>query len=122
MKQVTVRRDELLGKVEANRTKHVEEFRTAISSWQLAAATEAELLLEKIRDLEPDECTKEFPALFLSCSDRPVCHVRDYDRAIAMLRMHEAPLIEISAEEFDQLVNDEWDWKNVFIASNRKYS
>jgi hypothetical protein len=45
-----------------------------------------------------------------------------YDTTIGMLERHTEPEIEISADEYRHLVEDNWDWTRDFIGSNSAYS
>jgi hypothetical protein len=80
-------------------------------------------LIQEIKKAELSEATKEndFPQIDLNNTfDRPRCCVKDYE-AIAMFEMYEEDMIKIATKEFDQLVNDEWAWKEAFTTSNSKY-
>src|SRR5690606_25863260 len=45
-----------------------------------------------------------------------------YKTAISMLEAHTGETIELSADEYRHLVEDEWSWTNEFILSNAGYS
>lgn len=45
-----------------------------------------------------------------------------YRNAIAMLEWNQNELIDMQADEFRQLVLDEWDWSDAFLLSNKDYS
>lgn len=51
----------------------------------------------------------------------PMDQTKDYDRAISMLRMSVDDVLEISEEEFQMYVLDEWHWKGQFSASTVGY-
>lgn len=123
MKEVTVDILQLLTKLQENREKHIKAYRETAEGWRQRAHKE---LLELSADLaELDFSGEEVPRLpktdLHDLFDRPECHVRDYDRAIAMLQMSVEREVTISAREFDQFVNDEWDWSERFALSNTKY-
>lgn len=45
-----------------------------------------------------------------------------YKTTIGMLEMSKDENITLTADEFRQLVQDEWDWTDNFLVSNRVYS
>lgn len=52
----------------------------------------------------------------------PVDHCEVYANAIAMLEWGTEEHVELEADEFRQLVRDEWDWSDDFLSSNSAYS
>jgi hypothetical protein len=52
----------------------------------------------------------------------PMDQTRDYDRAITMLDMTTADDIELTPEQFQCYVMDDWSWKHQFSASNSNYT
>ena len=124
MKEVTVNRTVLLEKLTANRKTHIVEFHKAIEGWRTEAIKSLQRVQRKLKKLDLTEAdgTEKYPQLWFEASqDRPECHTRDYDRAIAMLEMHTEDTIKIATREFDQFVNDQWEWKQEFTTSNLKY-
>jgi len=124
MKEVVVGKDELLAKLTENREKHIVEFHKAIDGWRKGAVKELQRAIRKLKRLDLTEVdgTEDYPQLYFEAAqDRPECHTKDYDRAIAMLGMHKEDTIKIATKEFDQFVNDEWAWKQAFTISNSKY-
>lgn len=53
---------------------------------------------------------------------QPVNQTRSYDRVIGMLEMALAEEVELSEEDYQQYVMDEWSWREVFLTSNASYS
>jgi hypothetical protein len=52
----------------------------------------------------------------------PVDYTETYDNSIAMLEWNVESEVELEADEFRQLVRDEWDWTTDFLNSNSRYS
>lgn len=126
MKEVRVKKSELLDILRTNGQKHVQEYQEAIEGWRVETLKELSKLSRKVKKLDLENAVdlteNDFPNLWVSAAqDRPTCHAKDYDRAIAMLDMSTEDEVVISAREFDQFVNDEWDWKEAFTVSNAKY-
>jgi len=124
MKEVTVNKIKLLDILHENREKHIKAFQDTIEGWRQRAhkeLLEASVLVAEM-DLSRKAVLKPSPKIELhDAFDCPKCHVRDYDRAIAMLQMSVETDVTISAREFDQFVNDQWDWSEQFLFSNAKY-
>lgn len=45
-----------------------------------------------------------------------------YDTTIGMLSQHTGETVELNADEYRHLVEDEWDWTREFINTNYAYS
>jgi len=52
----------------------------------------------------------------------PEDHTRDYQRAIKMLELTEQSQIELTERDFAQLVDDDWEWTESWVASNKTLS
>lgn len=52
----------------------------------------------------------------------PEDYTEVYDNSIAMLEWNLDDKIELHADEFRQLVRDEWDWSSSFYSNNSEYS
>lgn len=52
----------------------------------------------------------------------PMDYSEVYENSIAMLEWHTEDTVMLEADEFRQLVRDEWDWSTEFYAGNRAYS
>lgn len=103
----------LLYTLRANRRLHVEEYeqadrryRKAIRAWFLAQAHS----IEHDRDFE-----RHFTG------PAPRSYADDYDRAIGMLELHQSDTIDLGADDYRQLVKDDWNWKRDFLATNASY-
>ena len=113
MKQVTVKKDELLEILRKNRTAHRAIFLEAQEGFKKEVIRELEARLENSRKGKHIE-------LFISL-DEPVDQTKDYDRAIRMLEMSVNSNAELTETEFSQYVLDDWSWKGQFTSTNSKY-
>jgi len=100
MKSVKINKDELLGIVKNNRSKHIDEFVEAVEDYKS--------FLDQFKNL------KYTPAA-------PKSYENSYDKAIRMLELSVEDVIEIDDTTFNQLVLDDWNWKDNFISSNFLY-
>ena len=116
MRSVKINKTELLDIVITNKVKHVKEFNEAVEDYKTAAIKVAEehIKLAKTGDLEQIALIKAMP-------QKPASYVKEYDRAIRMLELSVEDIIELESDVFNQLVLDEWSWKNMFVASNSMY-
>ena len=111
--EVTVKREELLERLQENREKHEQEFNQAISQWQNE-------LQSSIESIKPN-AEFEFPqSLEQLRDDCPVSHVNDYDQAIDMFGMCVTEEIKLDSDAFNTFCRDEWGWKDS-LATNRFY-
>lgn len=116
MRSVKVEKNELLGIVRDNKKKHVKEFDESVKDYKKAALKVAKehVDLAKTGDLEQIAKIRAMP-------QRPASYEKDYDRAIRMLELSVEDTIELEEDIFNQLVLDEWHWKNQFVASGALY-
>lgn len=115
MKNVKIEKAKVLEIVKANRDKHRAIFLEALDGWKAAVLKEVERLFNEAK---ADRINK---SVFVNLP-RPTDHTRDYDRAIQMLDLEVESVVTLSNEDFANLVQDDWDWRNQFLASNSAYS
>lgn len=107
-------RTELLEKLKANLANHskiVEEARAGyIEKAKAAVAARLDVL-------------KAGTVVALTFSLQPPVDMSEvYKTTIGMLEMSKDEAITLTADEFRQLVQDEWDWTDNFLVANRAYS
>lgn len=51
----------------------------------------------------------------------PTNHLNDFDKAILMLEYSVAEKVNLTPDEFDSYVRNNWKWKEQFVASNRGF-
>ena len=110
MRKIKVDKEELLGIVKENRKKHKKEFFDSVKAYRVKAADLFNAELQKIVNGE------DFKTC-LNSLQKPEPHIKDYDIMIQMLKMSVDKIIELDQDEFNQLVNDDWMWKNNFRSS-----
>ena len=116
MNSVKVDRKKLLKIVTDNKEKHVTDFNESVEDYKAAAVklAEANLELAKSGDLEKISRMRAVP-------QKPVSYEQNYTRAIRMLELSVDKEIDVEEDVFNQLVLDEWAWKNAFVASASLY-
>jgi hypothetical protein len=116
MKSVKLDRDELLEIVRENKEKHVADYREAVADYKKVAVALAKenLALARTGRLEDIAKMKALPLA-------PTSYEDSYNRAIRMLELSVDELIELEEQVFNQLVLDEWHWKQMFSSMNATY-
>ena len=110
----TVKKSELLSKLQENRSKHAEIVKEARDGY-INAAKKA--LMKKMKKLEDGKIEQ----LYFSIKP-PEAHFEQYDTAIEMLKWTTDEEIELDSVEFRNFVMDKWDWSHGFLVSNSCYS
>lgn len=116
MHSVKVNRVELLDIVRKNKEKHITEFKEAVNDFKAAVikVSEENLVLAKTGKLEEIGKIKRIP-------EKPTSYETSYTRSIRMLELSIEETIELDEHTFNQLVLDEWQWKQQFTTSNSSY-
>lgn len=114
MNAIKMKRLELLDIVRANKEKHVKEFVEAVEDYKKLVVKVAEQNLEISKTDATQKYFKSWPAT-------PTSYEDSYKRAIRMLELSIEDVIEVEEDVFNQLVLDEWGWKNQFTASTVSY-
>ena len=116
MKSVLLNKKELLNIVVDNRIRHINAYTESVVDYKAAAIKLAKENLELANTGELDKIAK-----FKVLPPAPVSHEKEYDRAIRMLELSIENEITVEEAVFNQLVLDEWHWKNNFVAAGALY-
>lgn len=112
--KVTVKKDDLLQKLIANRDKHQGTYDTSMKKYYEAAIKALQARKEKFEGGDDGiDMSFDLP--------KPRSFVDEYDRAIEMLSWHEGDTVVLDQTQFRQYVLDEWNWSNQFLASSARY-
>lgn len=115
MNNVKMDRLELLKIVKENAVKHVADYDEAVADYKVAVVkvAKANLKIANTGDLEKFNFQR-MPAA-------PVNYADNYSRAIRMLELSVESIIDVEEHIFNQLVLDEWSWKQGFVAQSALY-
>lgn len=113
MNKIKVEKTKLLQTLKQNLDKHLSEYHTALAAYRKAYI---ENLQKKISDVEAGGKPDHQISLAV-----PVSYEGDYDTAITALEYSVDQYIELTLEEIDNYLRDEWTWKRSFTASNLSY-
>jgi hypothetical protein len=114
MNKVTVKREALLDTIRSNRDAHRAEFLRAQDGFRARAIEELDRRLADARAGRRIALLIQLP--------EPQDHTVDYDRVIRMLEMSINQEIELTAQEFDQFVMDNWSWAQMSKMINASYA
>lgn len=116
MRSVKINKEELLKIIRENKEKHIRDFNEAVVDYKTAAIKLAKehIALAETGDLNKIAKIKAMPS-------QPTSYEDSYNRAIRMLELSVEEVIELEDTIFNQLVLDEWTWKNQFTVSASLY-
>lgn len=110
---INVGKGRLLTTLEANRAAHGIAYRKAREGYIKVTTKELEGYLTRLADGHLLERAFIPPP--------PEDHTHDYDDAIAMMQWSTDDTIELTQGQFRQYVQDDWGWKDSWVASNTAY-
>ena len=115
MNSVKMDRKELLKIVKQNAKKHVADYEQSVEDYKLAVVkiAQANLKAAKTGDLNLFK--------FRAMPQTPTSYEDNYNRAIRMLELSVEDVIDVEEHIFNQLVLDEWGWKQQFTAMSAMY-
>ena len=116
MRTVQIAVEKLLPIVRENKEKHIAEYTEAVEDYKAAVLvlTSNNLKLAKSGELDKIAKIKTLP-------NAPTSYEQSYTRAIRMLELSNQTIIELEDTVFNQLVLDEWSWKQNFQLSGSLY-
>jgi hypothetical protein len=115
MNSVKMNRLELLKIVKENKEKHITEYAESVEDYKVAVLkiTQANAKMAKTADLDQFK--------FKVIPSKPTSYEDNYSRAIRMLELSVEEIIDVEEHIFNQLVLDEWGWKQQFTAMAATY-
>lgn len=113
MKTVRIKKSDLVATLTTNRAQHRDQFEKAFRGYRD----------ECIRVLTENlEALKTGRRIQVRVYDvMPADQTKDYDTALNMLSMSVDDVIELTYQEFQQYVEDNWRWREDWTNSNMKY-
>lgn len=113
MRTVTVKKEDLIAKVQTNREEHRAIFLQAQEKYREAVIEKLDQRLAEVRAGHPISLGFSLP--------EPQDYTNEYDMAIQQLEWEIADTVELDQNMFRQLVLNEWSWSQHFAASNAAY-
>jgi hypothetical protein len=116
LRSVLVKKDALVEELTTNREKHLKEFEDLEAEYKRAVEV---ALTEAMETFGMDGTVPERD--FISRLPVPRSHTEDYDAALKMMEMSQDTELELSENEFQTYVMDNWDWKREFAGASAFY-
>lgn len=113
MRDVEVKKSELLMKIKANRAEHRSLFERAQVGFRKRA-------IEHLDKMLADAKAGREIALYVGLQ-APIDKTSDYDRVIGMLEMSVEETIDLDEKSYAQYVLDDWSWKQNVAHLNSSY-
>jgi hypothetical protein len=110
-------KNEVLAALKTNRTSHKKIVEEAKEGYSQKAA---DLLKKKLDEVMA--ANGKFAGQLSFSIPLPQDHTKAYDVAIKMLELSQEPQIELTAQQVQHFVLDDWEWKDVFMTSSKMYS
>ena len=110
MREVTVRKDEFITRVSANRDNHRAVFERALDGYRRRIIAELERRVDDVRRGVSIDQRIGLP--------EPEDHTDDYDRVLTMAQMSVDDTITLSSSDFAMYVMDQWDWRQSFATTH----
>lgn len=114
MRQVTVKKADLVKVVSDNRAEHRQIFEEAVEGYKKRAIELLEGHIERIRKGKIERVAVSLPV--------PEDHTADYDRVLKMLDMSVDDDVTLDETAFAEYVMDDWGWQRQFLTSSSAYS
>ena len=111
--QITVKKQDLLDKLYANRKAHTEALEIALVGYREKSISKLKKMLKAAEAGEKFDTKTGLPV--------PEDHTKEYDRVIQMMEMSVADTVTITESMFRQYVQDEWSWAESWKMSNSGY-
>lgn len=141
MKKVTVKTSELLETLQKNMEQHIKDYQEAVNDYKAVARDKlaehiekavarleksAGDIREKIDTFNPSDPDRVRDTVTILQSVQftlpvPQDHRKDYEVAIQMCKWEVNETIELSQDEFQCFVLDDWTWKDDFLGTKMSY-
>lgn len=112
--KIIANKEEVLATIRKNAEQHKKIFEEATEGYL------KKIKKELLKHLERAE-NKEVYNIFIRHTP-PENHLKQYERAVKMLEMHNGETIELGDEQVETLILDNWKWKNHFMDIAATYS
>lgn len=112
--KITANKAEILARLKVNREKHSKIVAEAREGYVKDAK---EALKRRLKQLNEGKITSLVFSLHV-----PEDHTKEYDLAIEMLELSQTPVVELTSDQVQCLVQDRWGWKRSFLCANSGYS
>jgi len=114
MQTIQIHKQKLLPIIQANKIKHDNFYNAALSGYWTKAQ---EVLTERLTNVKNHQEIDNYLGL-----STPENHADDYVRAISMIQLSENDVLQLTEQEFDAYVRNQWGWRKSFNTINSSYT
>jgi hypothetical protein len=114
MNNVTIKKSVLLEKLKSNRAAHIEKYDKAMVGYKIAAHTAYVNALKNLK--ENGKVTSTFMEL-----QEPEQHIKEYDTVLLMLEFSTDGSFELTRQQFQSYIQDDWSWTSSFKLETAGY-
>lgn len=108
----------VLETLEKNLQIHEKEYDELVKANTAHLQTELEKALEQTRQ---DGKFPDLSKVHEAERAKPKNYSTEYKKVISMLKLTTQKELELTVDEFDCYMNDNWDWKNTFLSNKTLY-
>ena len=112
--KLTFKREDVLAKLRENQARHLTILKEANEGYLKEAQASLEARLEEVK-------AGRLVKLSFSLS-RPVSHEKTYEAMISMLEAASDDTLELTMEQQQAFMCDQWDWQEQFLEVSSSYS
>lgn len=112
---VIIPKEKLLNTLWTNRAEHRKIVDAALVKYQEAVNKELKKMAKRARK------GKRVPHNFLNFLPVPQDYTTAFDQAIQQVEWDVREEIELTREDFNRFIRNEWEWANMFAASSARY-
>lgn len=109
---ISIEREQLIQILSENKDKHVGLFHKAMEGYKKELIRLAEENLARAREGQDPKSLRH---------QKPTNYAPQYDRALGMLKLSADEKVTVSAYDYARFVEDDWDWKDQFVAVSAAY-
>lgn len=124
MENIQINRTTLLEILQTNRAQHIKEYEEAVVDHKAlsikVAKENAKQMKANVKAVNAGKLYQHLTGL-KNGPQAPTSHEKEYNRAIRAVELDVRETIELQEDVFNQLVMDEWTWKEAFTVSNTTY-
>lgn len=103
-----------LDKLREHRERHIVEYKEQFKGWQEAMQGHGDAL----KDWATNRSDEQQP----TAPPRPTNYLKQYNEFIQKLEYHELETIVVEEYEFDQIINDKFNWTRGWFNNNAMYA
>lgn len=111
---VTMNTHFVIETLKENRKKHVEEYKEQLNGWKEKMEEHNEQMMDWVSNSGANKRPVE--------PFKPEDYVETYDKYINMMENHIDLRITMSEYEYEQLIEDNFNWKGKFLSNSTLYS